>query len=172
MFTLGITGLIASYVMLAVLLLSINLYSNWSWPVKAGSIILTTCFYTVTYFSLPPLLGWPTSADLPDKFKLIAAEIRQPNKVTGDKGSIFLWVSRVDDLNSSTSPRAYKLPYSDPLHEQVLNAKIKLGKGVQQLGERKEPDSPDIHVTDAARTSQVSTHIEFYDMPDPLFPEK
>ena len=171
MFTLGITGLIASYVMLAVLLLSINLYSNWSWPVKAGTIILTTCFYIVSFFSLPPLLGWPTSAELPQKFKLIAAEVTQPNKTTGAEGAIYLWLTEVDDLNSSRPPRAYKLTYSDLLHEQVLGAKIKLGKGVQQLGEKKEPDS-EVDELSETKTTQTSIEIEFYDLPDPLFPEK
>ena len=157
--------------MLAVLLLSINLYSNWSWPVKAGTIIITTCFYVVAYFSIPPLLGWPTSEKLPHKFKLIAAEVAQPDKNTGAEGAIYLWLSDVDDLNSTHPPRAYRLKYSDLLHEQVLNAKIKMGKGVPQLGELKEPDTP-VQQLDETRTSQASTKIEFYDLPDPLFPDK
>lgn len=157
--------------MLAVLLLSINLYSNWSWQVKAGTIIITTCFYVVSYFSIPPLLGWPTSEQLPKKFKLVAAEVAQPNKTTGAEGSIYLWVADVDDLSSSRPPRAYRLKYSDLLHEQVLNAKIKLGKGTPQLGEIKEPDAT-VKQVDETRTSQASAKIEFYDLPDPLFPEK
>ena len=171
MFTLGTTGLIASYIMLAVLLLSINLYSKWSWQVKAGTVIITTGFYVISFFSIPPLLGWPTSSELPLKFKLIAAEIAQPNKTTGAAGAIYLWVTQVDDLDSTFPPRAYRLSYSDLLHERVLDAKIKLGKGVQQLGERKEPDTP-VEQLEDTKTSQTSVEIDFYDMPDPLFPEK
>ena len=171
MFTLGTSGLIASYVMLAVLLLSINLYSNWSWPVKAGTIIITTCFYVVSFYSIPPLLGWPTSTELPSKFKLIAAEVSQPNKTTGAEGAIYLWLTEVDDLSSARPPRAYQLSYSDLLHEQVLDAKIKMGKGVQQLGEIKESDAP-VDEIDVTKTTQTSVEIKFYDLPDPLFPEK
>lgn len=157
--------------MLAVLLLSINLYSNWPWPVKAGTIIITTCFYVISFFSIPPLLGWPAAAELPQKFRLIAAEVTQPNKTTGAEGAIYLWLTEVDDLNASRPPRAYRLTYSDRLHEQILDAKIKLGKGIQQLGEKKEPDTP-VDQLDETRTSQISVEIELYDMPDPLFPEK
>ncbi|MCK5498953.1 MAG: hypothetical protein KAI77_07110, partial [Gammaproteobacteria bacterium] len=70
--TLGISGLIAAYIVLAVLLLSINLYSKWSWHVKAITIIITSAFYIVSYFSFPPLLGWPTKQALPSHFRLLS----------------------------------------------------------------------------------------------------
>ena len=57
---LGVTGLIAAYVLVALLLLSINLYSNWSWRVKATTIVVVSGFYLVSYFSFSPILGWPT----------------------------------------------------------------------------------------------------------------
>ena len=57
MYALGVTGLIAAYVLIALLLLSINLYSNWSWKVKACSIVVATLFYVITYLSFPPCWG-------------------------------------------------------------------------------------------------------------------
>ena len=57
---LGVISLIGSYVLLALLLLSLNLYSNWGWRVKTGAIALVSIFYLVTYLSFPPILGWPT----------------------------------------------------------------------------------------------------------------
>ena len=57
MYTLGIAGLVAAYILIALLLLSINLYSNWSWKVKAGSIVVTTLLYVVTYLSFPRCLA-------------------------------------------------------------------------------------------------------------------
>ncbi len=44
MFTLGISGILAAYILLAVLLLSINLYSGWSWRVKTAAIIIVSVF--------------------------------------------------------------------------------------------------------------------------------
>ena len=173
MYILGITGLVAAYVLIALLLLSINLYSNWSWRVKAVSIVVTTLLYVVTYLSLPPLLGWPTRAQPPERFRLIAADVVQPDKSTGAKGMIYLWLKDLDDFSGRNQPRAYKLAYSSELHEIVIKAKSKLNKGMPQLGELKMPLDPNIQEVDTLRRAgQKSVQIEFYDLPDPLIPEK
>ena len=172
MYILGITGLVAAYVLIALLLLSINLYSNWGWKVKAGSIIVTALLYVVTYLSFPPLLGWPTGEQPPERFRLIGADIVQPDKATGAEGMIYLWLKDLDDLSGRTQPRSYKLAYSADLHEIVIAAKSKLNKGMQQLGEFKEPPDSNVQDVDARRGGQKSVEIEFYDLPDPLFPDK
>lgn len=172
MFTLGMSGLIAAYVLIALLLLSVNLYSSWSWPVKVATIIITSLFYLVTYFSLPSLLGWPTSEDLPAKFKLNSVHVVQPDKLSGNKGAIYLWVTEIKDLHPIRVPRAYKLPYSDPLYKQVNKASIKMNKGMQQMGEYKKPEGDVEIIENPGRTGQVSTPVKFYDLPDPLYPEK
>ncbi|MCG8378429.1 MAG: hypothetical protein MI865_03020, partial [Proteobacteria bacterium] len=110
--TIGITGILAGYILLGLLLLSINLYSNWSWYIKAFTIVLTSAFYVITYFSFPPLLGWPTSQHPPEQFRLIAAHVVQPNKETGEEGSVYIWLTEIEDMNTSAEPRAYELNYS------------------------------------------------------------
>jgi len=172
MFILGISGLVAAYVLIGLILLSINLYSNWSWKVKAGTIILTSIFYIVTYLSFPPLLGWPTSETLPERFQLIAAHVQQPNKITGDDGSIYLWVSRIENLASPSPPRAHRLEYSNELHEMVIKANSNLNKGIAQLGEAEDQENIIDNVRDAPRSGQKSVKIQFYDLPDPMFPDK
>lgn len=172
MYNLGIGGLVTAYVIIALLLLSINLYSNWSWKVKAASIVVTSIFYIITFLSFPPLLGWPTTATLPERFQLIGSYVAQPNKLTGDKGSIYLWVTRFEDLSTQEKPRAYQLPYSNELHERIINAGSKLNKGIPQLGEIDKDASKVLDVKKAPVSGQKSVHIEFYDMPDPLFPDK
>ncbi|MEX2516108.1 MAG: hypothetical protein WD572_04220 [Gammaproteobacteria bacterium] len=170
---LGVSGLIAAYVLIALLLLSINLYSNWSWRVKAASIVLTTAFYVISYISFPPLFGWPTSEQLPERFRLLAAQVEQPNKTTDDDGGIYLWITQVENLNSAGQPRAYKLPYTDVLHEAVLRADAKLKKGMPQLGEFDETlGSMKAEVEDNSKAGVNTVPIVFYDLPDPLFPEK
>lgn len=167
------SGLIAAYVLVAVLLLSINLYSNWPWQVKAGTIVVTTAFYIVSYISIPPLLGWPTRDYPPGKFRLIATHVQQPDKLTGDKGAIYIWLTRIEDLESADPPRAYKLPYSAALHETIINANAKLNKGMPQMGEFRKPDNPNVAViTDPSQIGQKSLDIHFYDLPDPLYPDK
>ena len=173
MFTFGISGLIAAYVLIALLLLSINLYSIWSWKIKGGTIIITSLFYIITYMSFTPLLGWPTGDNPPERFRLIAGHVEQPDKLTGDEGAIYLWMTQIDDLSSTAPPRAYEFPYSNALHEVVYNATSKLNKGIPQLGEfDDEHDNIIDELKDAPRSGQKSVKIQLYDLPDPLFPDK
>lgn len=170
--TLGIVGITSAYILIALLLLSINLYSNWSWQVKAGTIIITTAFYVVTFMSFSPLLGWPTNSTPPGQFRLIAAHVQQPDKQTGDKGAVYLWLTEIEDMTTASQPRAYKLPYSDGLHELIIHAKAKLDKGMAQLGEFEETNGMPVEIEYGSRTVQVPLNIQFYDLPDPLFPDK
>lgn len=172
MLILGTTGLITAYVLIGILLLSINLYSNWSWKIKAGTIIITTMFFLITYFSYPDLLGWPTTENPPARFRLVATHVQQPNKVTGESGAIFLWLTQIDDLASTRPPRAYRLEYSSELHELVINANSKLNKGIPQLGEFEDRENVIDELKEAPRSGQKTAEIEFYDLPDPLFPDK
>lgn len=168
---LGITGIITAYVLIGLLLLSINLYSKWSWQVKAITIVLTSVFYVVTYFSFPPLLGWPTKQYPPAQFRLISAHVVQPNKETGDEGAVYLWLTEIEDMKTAGIPRAYKLEYSNELHEKIINVNSKLDKDIAQLGEFKDPDDALDQINEQKR-GMKSAHIEFYDLPDPLFPDK
>ncbi len=173
MVTLSISGLVAAYILIALLLLSLNLYSRWSWQVKAGAIVVTTVFYIVTYISFAPLLGWPTEQPPPSNFRLIAAHVQQPNKITGDDGAIYLWLSHIDNLTKNSPPRAYKFPYSNNLYEKVVVANAKLNKGVPLLGEVEEFDRTNmVQVEDNSSMGQESLNIQFYDLPDPLIPDK
>ncbi len=173
MFTLGVIGLVSAYILTVLLLLSINLYANISWKIKAISIIAATCLYAITYQSIPPLLGWPTADELPTRFRLVAADVQQPDKQTGQKGMIFLWLKDLEDLSVTARPRAYQIAYSDQLYELVIKAKSKMEKGMPQLGEFKKPEQDTIRlVDDLNRLGQEAFNIEFYDLPDPLIPEK
>ncbi len=169
---LGISGLIAAYALLAVLLLSVNLYSIWSWQVKAIAIIVTSAFYVVSYFSFPPLLGWPTAQTLPSHFRVLATEVYQPDKKTGEEGAIYLWIKEIEDITSPATPRAHVLPYSNPLHEKIINTQTKIDHGIPQLGEYEKDAAIKPVTIRTGETGQQSLDIQFYDLPDPLFPEK
>jgi len=102
---------------------------------------------------------------------LISAHVEQPNKETGKEGSIYLWLSEIENMSSTSEPRAYELEYSNELHEKIINVKAKLDKDIAQLGEFKDPDETMLQ-TNEQRRGVKSVHIEFYDLPDPLFPDK
>ncbi|MCI0400661.1 MAG: hypothetical protein L0Y67_08630 [Gammaproteobacteria bacterium] len=119
MVQLGTGGLVAAYVLVALSLRSLLLYSSWSWKVKAGTIAVTSFFYIITYLSFPSLLGWPTATKLPRPFQLISTYVEQPSKVTGAPGEIYLWLTDMENLVNPMPPRAYRLSYSLELHEKI-----------------------------------------------------
>src|SRR6516164_6450569 len=63
--TLSLIGIAISYVVIAVLLLSLNLASRWHWGIKASAIGVTTIFFGVSYGSIAGLIGWPSAARVP-----------------------------------------------------------------------------------------------------------
>ena len=154
------------------LLLCIGLYSRVHWIIKAVAILVTSLFYVVTWLSLPPMMGWPTHQDPPQQFRLVATHVLQPDKATDTEGLIYLWLQGVENMQISTPPRSYALPYSNALHERIIGVDAKLAQGIAQLGEFREPEKKMQEINKQPRSSQVSVDIEFYDIPDPLFPEK
>ncbi len=175
MILLSKVGLIAAYVLIALLLLSANLYANWSWRVKAIVIFIVSCFYIITYYSFPPLFGWPTADKLPERFHLVSAYVLEPDKRSGAAGEIYLWVTDLTAGSSRRTPRAHRLEFSEELHSRVVEASTKLRKGLPQLGEVKKEEEvvgPRARPSDETRAGQLSTNITFFDLPDPLFPDK
>lgn len=170
---LGTSGLVAAYVVVALLLLIACLYTRWSWRIKAGLIIIVSLFYLVSYVSLPPLLGWPTAAELPKRFNLVAIYVVEPDKTSGSKGEIFLWATDLSEGPRGGEPRSYRVPFSGELHTRVVEAGNKMRKGLPQIGEVSEEQvGAKATPTDQSQGGQKSIAIEFFDLPDPLFPEK
>ena len=173
MFLLGQSGLVAAYVVIALLLAALLLYTPWSWKTKALMVVVVSAFYLVSYFSLPPLLGWPTSAELTKRFNLVAIYVVEPDKTTGAEGEIFLWATDMASGPRGAEPRAYRVPFSGDLHAKVVEAGNKMRKGLPQLGEISEEQvGPHARSTDQSEGGQKSVSIDFFDLPDPLFPEK
>lgn len=170
----GAGGLIAGFVVVAALLVSLNIYSRWPWWVKGLAIVVTSWLYMVTYHSYPALIGWPTGDPMPARFRLLAVHIQEPSKLTGAEGKIYLWATDMD-APSDSPPRSYLVPYSVEIHQKVAEAGTKLRKNIPQLGETEDLDGggrPEKEVKDAAQYGQKSVKFNFFDMPDPLFPEK
>ena len=173
MIMLGTTGLVTAYVVVALLLLFSCLYTTWSWVTKSFLIVLVSVFYLTTYFSFPPLMGWPTDSPLPERFNVIALHVQEPDKKNGSEGTVFLWVTDLETDPKISIPRAYKLPFTESLHAKIVQASNKLKKGLPQLGEMIEEEVGPSAVPENSREGgQKSIAIEFFDLPDPLFPEK
>ena len=76
------------------------------------------------------MLGWPTEAAPPERFQLYAALVREPDRPNRSDGAIYLWlVPGAADGQSDPPPRAYALPSSRALHEQVARAQARMKEG-------------------------------------------
>ena len=187
MFQFSVSGLVIAYVVVALVLLIANLGARWSWRVKAGAIVTTSALYLVTYFSYPALLGWPTAEPLPARFKLLAAYVERATEADTEPREILLWA--IDQSAASTrEPRAYRVPYSALLHEKVEEASERIRKGLPQIGEVRASKSNSLATAAGAASGskkggttgratdteggQVSSAIEFQDLPAPKFPDK
>lgn len=161
--TVAVLGLVASYAVLAVLLLSLNLRAAWHWTIKAAAIGLTGGFFVVAFFAIEALLGWPTEAPPPAQFQLHAALVLEPDRRAGSAGAIYLWLSpRAADGEITGPPRAHALPYSRALHEQTARAQARLEDGRKVEGEA-EP---------APSLRNNSVQVRLFEAPRPILPPK
>jgi hypothetical protein len=190
--TLPLAGIVASYVVIAVLLLSLNLASHWHWGTKAAAIAITTCFFGVSYLSTSGLIGWPSETRVPEHFQLHWATIVEPDKLNGLPGSIYLWVEALDENNMlAGTPRAFRVPYSRELADRIGRAKERIEQGADQAGTARDVETPEgepdqdrrlagmplrqgepSSMGDPAAFIQHMPSIEFEDMPPPALPPK
>ena len=190
--TLPLAGIVASYVLVAVLLLSLNLASRWHWGMKAAAIVITTGFFGVSYLSTAGLIGWPSEARVPEHFQLHWATVVEPDKLNGLPGSIYLWIEGLDKNDMPAgAPRAFRVPYSRELADRIGHAKERIEQGADQLGTARDLETPEgeadadrrlagapprqdepVSTGDPTAFIQHKPSIEFEDMPPPVLPPK
>ena len=190
--TLPLIGVGLSYVVVAVLLLSLNLASRWHWGVKAAAISITSVFFGVSYASIAGLIGWPSEARVPEHFQLDWATVVEPDKLNGSPGSIYLWVEALDDNNMPAgTPRAFRVPVSRDLADRIGHAKERIEHGVEQAATARDLDIRESSPDEDRRLAGAPPRqdepgspgdptafihhmptIEFQDMPPPALPPK
>ena len=190
--TLPLIGVGLSYVVVAVLLLSLNLTSRWHWGVKAAAIAVTSLFFGVSYVSIAGLIGWPSEARVPEHFQLDWGTVIEPDKLNGSPGSIYLWVEALDDnYVPAGTPRAFRVPYSRVLADRIGHAKERIEQGKDQAGTARDLDVPEAPPDQDRRLAgapprqdepgspgdptafiQHTPAIEFQDIPPPALPPK
>lgn len=165
------TGMVLLFSAFAVLLLMLAVVvfrSSWPWWARLGSVAAVGLLIAVTWRSYPPLQGWPTAFELPERFRLDGVHIVEPNKSTDAEGAIYLWVTSFGESTGLPRPRAFQLPYDPGLQVRLLEAASKLRKNLPQLGEVVSRDSK---ASSGGHGPEIPD-IRFYDLPDPLFPER
>jgi hypothetical protein len=94
-----VLALAVAYALIGALLLALLIYARLPWPAKAVAIVVTSCFYLVSFVGARGLLGWSSRDPLPPRFKLLQARIVEPHSLEGEPGAIHLWVEALGDDN-------------------------------------------------------------------------
>lgn len=163
--TTAAIGLVAAYALLGVLLLSLNLKSAWRWPIKAAAIGITTAFFVVAFVAIEAMLGWPTEAAPPARFRLHAALVHEPDQGAEHGGTIYLWLSPKErDGEVTGPPRAYALPYSRELHEATAKAQQRMQDG--------RPVNGKVARERSGRYGSRGVRVELFEAPPAQLPPK
>jgi hypothetical protein len=96
-----------------------------AWSIAGGSpwlhrvpfIVAAPPLALALWLGRPDPAGWPSSGHLPAHASLVSAYVREPDPTTSDRGRIYVWLD-----TGAAAPRAFSLPYSRPLHRQVVRA--------------------------------------------------
>ena len=172
-------ALAVGYAAVAALLLSLNLASSWSAPVKAGAIALVSVLYGVTWLGLEAREGWPTEAGPPERFRLQWAAIDEPDPAGEGEGRIYLWVRAFDQADAP--PRAHALPFDPETADAAREALALLEKGqpvegrmtMRPLDPNDARPRPDPDETESpASGPRDAPRFEFRALPPPDLPPK
>lgn len=147
-------GIPLAFLGIITLILWYIISGSGKWWLKVLVIAATSYVSLGLWYSMNGLLGWPTSATVPDKFQAHWIVVETPGLGDKDSGAIFLWATNLQPDKSSNfdedvpewldgilfpfhskhaknEPRLYKLPYSKKLHEQsnkIIENYLKKGR--------------------------------------------
>lgn len=165
MLNFGIGGLVAGFIGLVLLILSLHIFSNWPAFVKGLITALGVVLCAVVYSSYPTLLGWPANGKiLPSRLYLFAIQVEEPHK-------IFLWGRDLDAGLGDARPRAYEIPYTVKSHESGEIAGAKLKRGIPVIVERRESEGQRLKA-DNPLQRQPTELVDFIEAPEGLIPTK
>ena len=144
-------GIPLAFIIITTLILWMIIGSKGWWWLKAIVVTGAVLFSISLWHSLAALQGWPTQEELPPKFEIKWVVVEEPNKKTGFKGAIYVWVrdiapkdSRSEGLpllhtkKQSDEPRLHTVPYSREMHEQAEGIKKQIASGKPYYGEMKK----------------------------------
>ena len=158
----GMGGIIALYVLLIGMLGWFVIGAKGKWWAKGTMIALSLWFGLTLFYTVHNFMGWPTLEQInKERSQILHFQIREPSKKYDDEGAIYLWVRILHSneepkaktfqelMNPMTwflytdkrAPRAYKLPYTKEVHEQLEElTKKKQEKGSEGYIEKGDPE--------------------------------
>lgn len=128
--TFTILTLTAAYALVAALLTYLVLLTPLHWVFKVLATFATVALIPLTFLGIGELRGLPTDGPIPPSFRMLWAQVIDPNPLQGERGHVFLWLQILDEGNFPVGlPRAWQLPYSDDLKIKVNEAMGKISQG-------------------------------------------
>ena len=193
-------GIAIGFVLIAALILWFVIGARGHWVSKAAMILLSLYFCLSVGLSVNEFMGWPTDDQLPSKFLLHWAVIKEPDVKSGDEGSIYVWVRPISEpeptvehkewndyllsfYEGKSQPRAYRIPYSRALHEDTQKAINLMLKGSSVGGTSGEGEGKGKAAgkkgkgngkdgDGGGRSLTNNGGIEFHQLPPPSLPDK
>lgn len=141
-----------AFALLVALLLWLIVGARGYWPVKLALIVALPIFALFVWRALDSYKGYPAAFEPPNDSVLLASVVREPSD--GEKGAVWLWLVPLGEdvpllgyKPGEGEPRAYRLPYSRPLHEQVdKGTAIRRRGGTPLLSRAKGQQTPEMRV--------------------------
>jgi hypothetical protein len=99
--------------------------SGGRWLLRAPLVAATPLLALGVWWQLSQRDGWPTGAHPAEGSAFVAGLVHSP--APGDPGAIYLWTQPP----GTATPRAYRLPYSPALEQQVAHAAKEAKRGVR-----------------------------------------
>ncbi len=132
-----------AFILLSAVLCLLLIGSKWKWWQKLALIVIVPGFGLVVWSAIESYKGWPTASAPPERSLISGVLIREPDPSRNDPGAIYVWlvptdgktrpsINPLDYASPGGEPRAYKLPYSRPLHQGLERARgmLRAGKPV------------------------------------------
>lgn len=176
-------ALTVAYAAAAALLLHLNLRTRLPMWVKSAALLVVTALYFGAWQAQRALLGWATPESLPDDFRLQWLTVEEPDKATGEDGSIYFWVRGLDAAGLPVGPpRAHWVAWDEATAEAAQEALAQLQDGQPLNGTftRQGIVTPADPAGAAARagaardstTNAARGQFEFRRVPRPALPAK
>jgi hypothetical protein len=106
------------------------LLARLHWFFKVLATVATAALIPLTFNGIGELRGLPSDGPIPVSFRMLWAQVTEPNLQQKERGNVFLWLQTLDANNFPLGqPRAYQLPYSDDLKIKVNEAMGKIAQG-------------------------------------------
>ena len=154
-----IIALTASYSLVVALIVYLLLYTRIHWVMKFLATAATVAAIPLTYWGVGELRGLPSDGAIPPSFRMLWAQMIEPNTLQGEKGHVYLWLQTLDTEHYPVGPpRAFQLPYSEDLVMKVNEALAMISQGEQIQGTVDATEAlPDVTAEELALEIEAET---------------